>query len=291
MSATPLDSVAVVTVAYNSSAALAPFLESIESSETEHVRVVIADNDSNDRDATRLLAESHGAELLELPDNRGYGGAINAAVATLPPVVEYVLISNPDVLVHDHAISILLERLADDPEVAAVGPRVLNEDGTTYPSARRLPSLRTGIGHALFAGLWPSNPWTRSYRSERQATDTERSVGWLSGSCLMVRRSVFEKIGGFDEGYFMYFEDVDLGYRLSKEGLTRLFIPSAVVVHSGAHSTTSESAKMLQVHHDSAYRYLEKKYAGPVLAPVRWTLRAGLAVRSWYLIRQSTRRR
>jgi N-acetylglucosaminyl-diphospho-decaprenol L-rhamnosyltransferase len=289
MSPRALDSVSVVTVTYNSSSALEPFLTSIEESEPTRVDAVVVDNNSSDLAETKAIVDAHGSRLLSLPDNRGYGGAINAAVRTLPESIEFVLISNPDVMLHPGAISTLVDFLQSDRTIAAVGPRVLNEDGTTYPSARRLPSLRTGVGHALFADLWPGNPWSRSYRADEEGTDVVRTVGWLSGSCLLVRRSAFDSIGGFDEGFFMYFEDVDLGYRLGKAGWKCVYQPSAVVVHTGAHSTTTESARMLQTHHDSAYRYLTKKYSAPYLAPLRWSLRVGLSVRARYLTRATAR--
>jgi N-acetylglucosaminyl-diphospho-decaprenol L-rhamnosyltransferase len=229
--------------------------------------------------------------LLELDENLGYGGAVNAAVRAMPERIRYVLVSNPDVMIEPGAVTELVRAFERLPEAGAVGPRVLNEDGTVYPSARKLPSLRTGVGHAVFSGIWPSNPWTRSYREDQEGSERERVVGWLSGSFVMVSRDAFDKLGGFDEGFFMYFEDVDLGYRLGKHGYRSIYVPTAAVIHTGAHSTTTESARMIQVHHDSAYRYLSKKYAGPVLAPLRWTLRAGLAVRSRYLIAKSQRSR
>lgn len=275
-----LSSTAVVTVTYNSSSPLAEFLESVQRSEDDTLAVVVADNLSNDIEATTQVAARHGAQLLPLSDNRGYGGAINAAVAQLPASVEFILISNPDVTLGDHATSILLEEIEKDPHIGAVGPRVLNSDGTVYPSARQLPSLRNGIGHALFARIWPSNPWSRSYRAETAGSEALRRVGWLSGSCLLVRRSAFAQLGGFDEGFFMYFEDVDLGYRLGKAGWANVYVPRASVVHTGAHSTSSESDKMIRAHHDSAYRYLQKKYSAPYLAPVRWALKVGLAGRA-----------
>jgi N-acetylglucosaminyl-diphospho-decaprenol L-rhamnosyltransferase len=157
---------------------------------------------------------------------------------------------------------------------------VLNPDGSVYPSARAVPSLRTGIGHALFANLWQRNPWTLAYRRESDPSDQARDAGWLSGSCLMVRRSAFDAIDGFDEGYFMYFEDVDLGFRLGRAGYRNVYEPSAQVTHVGAHSTGSESARMVAAHHASARRFLSKKYAGWWLWPVRVVLRVGLAIRS-----------
>ena len=280
-----LERTAVVTVSYNSSAQLALFLASIRESDAAGVGVIVVDNRSADIEATRAICETYAAHLIELDDNRGYGGAINAAVETLPPEIEFVLISNPDVLVHENSIPALVRLLEAEKSVGAIGPTVLNSDGTVYPSARRLPSLRTGIGHALFARVWPANPWSRAYRNDAEGYDKARYVGWLSGSFVLVRRAAFESIGKFDEGYFMYFEDVDMGYRMGKTGWRSLYTPSATVTHSGAHSTNTESAKMIKTHHESANRYLAKKYAGPVLAPLRLALRVGLSARSMYLSR------
>lgn len=289
MSSHALESLAVVSVSYNSSEDLDGFLASVAASEDVPITVLIADNASADVEESDRIVSAHGGRLLRLPDNRGYGGAINAAIAALPEKVRYVLISNPDVIIHPGAPSALLAGLEGDPRAGAVGPRVLNEDGSVYPSARRIPSLRSGIGHALFADLWPANPWTRSYRAESSASEAPRRAGWLSGSCLLVRREAFESIGGFDEGYFMYFEDVDLGYRLGRAGWDSVYLPHARVTHAGAHSTRTESERMLRAHHDSAYRFLERKYAAPYLLPLRWFLKAGLEIRSAHARRLARR--
>lgn len=277
---------AVVTVTYNSSAALGDFLESVNSSESTPPPVTIADNLSADVAETRRIAAQFGATVLSLGRNLGYGGAINAAVRSVPLTFEYILVSNPDVLLHDGAISTLLATIRANPTVAAVGPRVLNSDGTTYPSARRVPSLRTGVGHASFSRIWPGNPWTRSYKSENKAGDSVRAVGWLSGSCLLIRRSAFDEVGGFDDDFFMYFEDVDLGYRLGKAGWLNMYVPAAVVTHTGAHSTSADSARMIVAHHQSAYLFLSRKYRSWYLAPVRWVLRGSLRARAWWVTRK-----
>ncbi|NYD72615.1 glycosyltransferase family 2 protein [Leifsonia soli] len=279
-----VEATAVVTVSYNSSGQLDSFLSSLDNEIRAGVRVVIADNASGDTAETQRIADAHGAQVLPLSDNLGYGGAVNRAVASLSASVDAVLICNPDVLVGEDALDTLRERLDADPTIGAVGPRILNEDGTLYPSARRIPSLRTGIGHALFVRVWPANPWTKAYRSENQVS--ARDVGWLSGACLLVRRSVFEELGGFDEGYFMYFEDVDLGYRVGRAGFRNRYEPAASVVHVGGLSTQAESRRMVRVHHASAYRFLANKYRGPLLAPVRAVLRAALAARAWLLTRR-----
>lgn len=279
MPASVEDRVAVVTVSYNSSAQLPPFLESVGRSTVAIRHVVIVDNASRDVAETEAAAREHGASVVRLEQNLGYGGAVNAGVASLPGSVEYVLISNPDVALAPDALAVLLTAADADASIGAVGPRILNPDGTTYPSARSVPSIRTGVGHAVLAQPWPTNPWTRAYRGEAAAAGGARAAGWLSGSCLLVRRTAFEEVDGFDEGYFMYFEDVDLGYRLGKAGWINRYEPVAEAIHIGGLSTRAESERMLRAHHESAIRFIRAKYSRPVLAPIRWALTLGLRMR------------
>jgi GT2 family glycosyltransferase len=131
-----------------------------------------------------------------------------------------------------------------EPDAGAVGPRILNPDGSTYPSARAVPSLFGGAMHAVLHPFWKSNPWSVRYRNDTDAAVAVRDVGWLSGACVLVRRSAFDAIGGFDAAYFMYFEDVDLGERFGRYGWRNVYDPSAVVTHIGGESTKSESAAM-----------------------------------------------
>jgi N-acetylglucosaminyl-diphospho-decaprenol L-rhamnosyltransferase len=138
--------------------------------------------------------------------------------------------------------------------------------------------LSTGVGHALVGWVWPANPWTARYRREREAP-RERPAGWLSGSCLLVDLEAFWSVGGFDPGYFMYFEDVDLAERLGRRGWLHIYAPSAVVVHEGGHATKREPHRMQRVHHTSALRYLSAQYPRRRQAPLRAALRAGLGAR------------
>lgn len=278
--------VAVVTVSFGSGGVLPKFIESITAASAQPLLTIVADNKPDGDELVQRQAEEHGARYLALRSNRGYGGAVNAATADLPASVRWILVSNPDVVLSANAIDILVAAGEEDEKIAAVGPCIRGAGGELYPSARAVPSLRTGIGHALFVNLWAANPWTRAYRKETEEQPHRRDAGWLSGACVMVRRSAFEQLGGFDEGFFMYFEDVDLGHRLGKAGYRNLYEPAAVVVHTGAHSTTSDSANMVRVHHESARRFLGKKYTGRLLWPVRTTLRAGLAVRSALVTRR-----
>ena len=113
--------------------------------------------------------------------------------------------------------------------------------------------------HALVGFVWKANPWTRKYRQEYQEP-TERPVGWLSGSCLLLRRKAFDAIGGFDERFFMYMDDVDLGDRLGKAGWLNVYVPTAEILHDKGHSTGRDPARNLQAHHESAYIYLADRH-------------------------------
>lgn len=281
--------VGVVTVAYHSSKELGPFLDSVGKSGKHRTSVVVVDNAGDDEPSAREIVETRGALYLPMTHNGGYGAAVNRGIAALPPSVEWVLISNPDVLLGENALDELMRFASLDPHIGTVGPRILNEDGSVYPSARAIPSLRTGIGHALLGDVWPSNPWSRKYHADAEYGDESRRAGWVSGACLLVRRRAFDSVQGFDEGFFMYFEDVDLGFRLEQSGWINAYDPSAVATHLGARST-SNSSEMALAHHRSAARFIDKKYPGALRAPLRLVLRVSLFVRGSIVARNRRRR-
>ena len=285
-----MPSVAVITVSYGSEGVLGQFLDSVPDASEHGVVVVVADNKATPGSPVPGMTSSAKAVYLPLESNLGYGGAMNAAAKTLDPGIEWILVSNPDVVLGRSSIDRLVAAGERDPRIGSVGPVIVDADGGVYPSARSVPSLRTGVGHALFVNMWAGNPWTRAYRRDTSNELERRDAGWLSGACVLVRRSAFRELGGFDDGYFMYFEDVDLGYRLGKAGYRNVYEPSAVVTHTGAHSTNTDSARMIQEHHRSARRFLSRKYRGWRLWPVRVVLSTGLAVRSFVIRRRASGR-
>ena len=278
--------IGVVTVSYGSESVLPGFLKSVPNASVGPLQVIVVDNLPANGASIEEFATRSGARYAAMTGNLGYGAAMNAGVAQLGPDIRWVLLSNPDVVLAPGSIDELVRVAEQDDNIAAVGPALLTADGEIYPSARAVPSLRTGVGHALFVNLWVENPWTRAYRNDRATLAVQRDAGWLSGACLLVRRDAFERLGGFDPGYFMYFEDVDLGYRIGKAGYRSVYAPSAVAVHSGAHSTTTESGRMIAAHHQSARRFLNRKYSGVWLWPIRVTLTIGLELRSALLRRR-----
>jgi N-acetylglucosaminyl-diphospho-decaprenol L-rhamnosyltransferase len=273
------DELGVVTVTYSPGETLDRFLDSLGTATKRPVRVVLADNGSTDG-APEQAEQRAEVTLLRTGENLGYGAAANRGVAELPEDVGWVVVANPDIEWAEGSLDTLLAAAERWPRGGAFGPLIHEPNGEVYPSARLLPSLGRGIGHAALGRVWPSNPWTRSYRQSDSAV-SERTAGWLSGSCLLLRRTAFDSVDGFDSRYFMYFEDVDLGDRLGRAGWLNVYVPGAEVVHVGGHATSRASERMLAAHHRSAYQYLADRHNGPQWIPMLAVIKLGLRLRLW----------
>lgn len=283
-------SLTIITVTFSPGRYLERFLDSIPGAYAGTPRVILADNGSTDGAPERAAAEREGVEFLPTGGNLGYGAAINRAAEAADADSEFLLIVNPDVQFNPGSIDALLDCARRHPEAGAIGPVIREPDGSAYPSARSVPTLGTGIGHALLAGVWQDNPWTKRYRDDADMTH-ERAAGWLSGSCLLVRRSAFEELGGFDERYFMYLEDVDFGDRLGRHGWSNILCPRAEITHAQGHAADEAPRAMLAAHHESAYRFQADRHPRWWHAPIRGLLKAGLAARLALAYRLSTKRK
>ncbi|KZS55184.1 glycosyltransferase family 2 protein [Mycobacterium ostraviense] len=288
------DVLPVVAVTYSPGPHLERFLASLSLATERPVAVLLADNGSTDGTPQAAVERYPNVRLLPTGANLGYGTAVNFTVSQLDRLGEdwlddWVIVANPDVQWGPGSIDALLGAAERWPDAGALGPLIRDPDGSVYPSARHLPSLIRGGMHAVLGPVWPGNRWTKAYRQEH-LEPSERAVGWLSGSCLLLRRSAFAQVGGFDERYFMYMEDVDLGDRLGKAGWLNVYVPSAEVLHHKGHSTGRDPATHLAAHHQSTYIFLADRHGGWWRAPLRWTLRGSLAVRSRLMVRSSRRK-
>lgn len=242
--------------------------------------VVVVDNGSDDGTGGALAASDPEARWLPSGGNLGYGRGANrgVAVATEP----YVLVLNPDVLVEPGTVKTLAAALDRDPALAIVGPRVEEPDGSLYPSVREFPDLLTAAGHAFLGYIAPRNRFSRSYKLLDWDHSRAGEVPWVSGSCMLVRRSAYESVGGFDERYFMYVEDVDLCWRLRGGGWRIGYEPAGRVVHAGAASTNQAPYRMILEHHRSLWMFAARSTTGarrlalPLVA-VGLVARTGLA--------------
>lgn len=274
----PTTAVRVITIVFHPGDELTDFTRSLAEATTADVELVLVDNGTDPTIADRVAAEA-GGRVLHAGENLGYGGGANAGArgATQP----WLVVANPDVVWEPGSLDALIAAAEQHPDAGALGPALLNDDGTVYPSARELPSLTQGVGHAVFGKVWPGNPWTHAYQRRQETAGQEREAGWLSGACLLLRREAFEAVGGFDEDYFMFFEDVDLGERLGLAGRPNVYVPSARVVHVGGVSWKARPAPMIAAHHASARRYLHRRYHQWYQWPVRVAISGGLSLREF----------
>jgi N-acetylglucosaminyl-diphospho-decaprenol L-rhamnosyltransferase len=277
--------IGIVTVTYSPGEYLTRFLDSVPGATDRGAVVVMADNGSTDG-APEAAAEKYSfAELLHTGGNIGYGAGMDRGIDALRARRaageiddEFVVIVNPDVVFHPGAVDALIAAAGRHPRAGAVGPLIHEVDGAVYPSARAVPTLASGIGHALLGKVWKDNPFSRRYRDDADMT-RERTSGWLSGSCQLLRWDAFDAIGGFDERYFMYMEDMDLGDRLARSGRENVFTPAAEITHAQGHSASAHPEITVPAHHESAYRFQADRLDAWWQAPVRWVLWAGLKVR------------
>ena len=213
-----------------------------------------------------LLSEPEGAalRLVQPGRNLGFGAGANRGLAALAGVeaLEWVLISNADLVVHPGALDALRSALQDRPAWAMVGPRIYTDTGAVYPSVRHFPSLVDAAGHALFALINPANRFTKRYNPGTPDGEGMVDAGWISGSCFLARRSALEELGGFDEAYFMYAEDMDLCWRAHAAGWGVGFAGAASVTHIQGVSTARYPYKMMVAHHRSALRFTVRTTTG-----------------------------
>jgi N-acetylglucosaminyl-diphospho-decaprenol L-rhamnosyltransferase len=275
MTADTAGSCAAVVVDYNSGQVLADCVGSLRDEGVGELLVVENGNPESAR-ATLEAAGLVDTPLLATGRNLGYGGGVNRGLAAIGRS-EYVLVANPDLHVHRGALAPLVQALADHPSWAVVGPRILTPEGAPYPSARMFPAPLVAAGHALLGSLFPDNAFTRRYRTPH-LQDRASEVDWVSGACFLARRSALDEVGGFDERYFMFAEEMDLCWRLSRAGWRVGFEPAAHVTHQHGVSTAAHPYKMALAHHRSALRFATHTLEGPrrALLPLA---AAGLSVR------------
>ncbi|MGO2515259.1 MAG: glycosyltransferase family 2 protein [Corynebacterium variabile] len=286
---------AIITVTFSPGEYLGRFLDSVPAATAQGAVVVMADNGSTDGAPEYAAATRENVELLRTGGNVGYGAGMNKGIDAVRARRdageiddEFVLISNPDVVFTPGSVDRMIEAARRHPRAGAVGPLIRETDGSMYPSARAVPTLGSGIGHALLAPVWKDNPFSRRYRDDADMSQ-ERTSGWLSGSCQLLRWEAFDAVGGFDERYFMYMEDVDLGARLGRAGWENDFTPTAEIAHAQGHSASSHPEITVPAHHDSAYRFQADRLTAWWQAPVRAVLWVGLKVRGAVTLALATR--
>jgi GT2 family glycosyltransferase len=270
-----------IIVNYRSRRALLDCLGSLQMDAAgfEH-EIVVVDNDPSDGTLEVLAERFPKVRGIANAENVGFARAVNQGIAATTG--EFVMTLNPDCFIERGSLAALAGYLRAHPRAGVVGPRMIGRDGRLQYSARSFPDHLTFLfnRYSLLSLLFPRNRWTRRYLLSDWDHASVRSVDWLSGACLMVRRSAIEQVGPMDEAYFMFNEDVDWCRRMKQAGWDVVYVPDALVHHDIGASRKRVAARVIVERHRGMIHYFHKHHpANPLVTLIAdglIMLRAGL---------------
>lgn len=273
---------AIVIVNFNTAGYLERCLASLDRHRDDlAVDVLVVDNASRDDSHHRAVKAHPWARLIENPTNVYLSPAWNqGARETKAP---WLLFLNPDTEWFHASLGDLVGAARAHPRAGIVGPMLRNPDGSVYPSGRRFPSVIDAAGHALLSPITRRNPFTRRYELDGWDRTTERVVDWVSGACMLMPRAAFDDVGGFDEGFPLFAEELDIATRLRAKGWEVLFTPAAEVLHEIGVSR-GRSRTMHLMHSRSVFRYYRIHRAGGLrrlTLPLAWAALRARAELAW----------
>ncbi|MCW5821611.1 MAG: glycosyltransferase family 2 protein [Cyanobacteria bacterium TGS_CYA1] len=281
---TPL--VSIVIVNWKTPDLLMACIESIKTNDTGYkdFEFLIVDNNSQDGSVELISKNYPEIFLLANDENLGFSIACNQVIPRAKG--KYVLLLNPDTLVEDNAISKLRAFLDERSECGAVGPKVLNPDGTLQLACRRsFPSLESAFYRVTYLSrIFPNNKTFSKYNLTHADPDKELEVDALSGSCMMVRKDIVDRIGLLDEDIFMFGEDIDWCWRVKEDGYKVIYFPQSVVYHiHGASSRLRPIGATINLHKGMEVFY-RKHYAKQYWAPINLLVYAAIWARAGLFI-------
>jgi len=250
--------IAVAIVNYNTRDDLRTCLASVQ--HEGPIEVVVVDNASSDGSVAMVRDEYPWVICHANQTNLGYGAAANQAIGSC--TAEYVLLLNSDTLLRPGVLEALSTYLDHHPRAGIVGPRLVNPDGTLQASCYPFPSpLDKLLDKSTLSRLIRFVPVLRNQYLRTWLHASDRVVPWVKAAALAIRRDAFELAGGFDTSYFMYFEEVDLCYRLFRAGWQTHFSPLATVVHVGGASTRQKRIAMMLQFLASEVQFYKRHYS------------------------------
>ena len=241
--------------------------------------VIVVDNASADGSAEMIRERYADVTLLANRENRGFTGGNNDGLKLAHGSL--IMFLNPDTVVDEDALPLMLDYLGAHPDVGVVGPQLRYGDGTLQSSRRRFPTVMTGLMESTpLAWHWPRrfNPWAKRYHMDDQSPDRAQEVDWLNGAALMTRREVLDGAGAFDEGYFMYSEELDWQRRVKEKGWKIVYLPDAVVTHYEGKSSDQVAAERHIRFNTSKVRYYEKHHGHGAAEALRLALLGMFAI-------------
>ncbi len=274
--------VSVLIVNYNVKNYLLHAIDQVQSSDYDGlIEIIVVDNNSYDGSVMAIKENYPAVTVIANKTNAGFGKAINQAFAKSRG--EYLLILNPDTIIENKTIDTLVSYLESHPEVGMAGPKILNADGSLQLACKRsFPTISVALPKLLgLSYLFPKSRWAGKYNLTYLDPDQIHAVDAISGSCMFVRRSLFAEIGGFDERFFMFGEDLDLCYRIHQRGYTIHYVPRTQIIHFHGESVKSAPFDSLQAFYDAMILFSEKHFSSGSKFLTRTGIRWGVRVRQF----------
>ncbi len=253
------------------------------------LETVVVDNASRDGSPAMLEREFPAVRVLANSENLGYARAVNQGVRATHAA--FVLIMNPDCELKPAAARRLVDFLATHDRAAIAAPRILNPDGSLEFSARSFPDHLTFLfnRYSLLTRRFPHNRWSTRYLLSDWDHASVRDVDWVSGACLVARRAAIDQVGGMDEAFFMFDEDVDWCRRMKDAGWSVSYVPDAVCVHHIGASRRRTAARVIIARHRGMIHYFHKHH--PIAPPLSWLADGLILARGWLMVAANLFRR
>jgi N-acetylglucosaminyl-diphospho-decaprenol L-rhamnosyltransferase len=243
------------------------------------VEVIVVDNASSDGSPEMVRAEFPQVRLIVNAENRGFTAANNQGLAIGQG--RYLLLLNPDTEVVGEALRTMVRYMDAHPETGVLGPQLRYPDGSLQSSRRRFPTLATALVEStVVQEWWADNRLVRRYTMADTPDDAIQPVDWVVGACLLVRRQAYEQVGGLDEGFFMYSEELDWCKRVKEVGWKVVYLPTATVVHHKGKSSEQVVPARHIYFQSSKVRYFRKHHGSFQAGLLRWFL-LGTYVYQW----------
>ncbi len=263
----------IIIVNYNTRPLLAQCLRSLAVPENEHLyEVIVVDNGSSDGSVAMLREEFSQVRLIENTANAGFARANNQGLGQAAG--RYVMFLNSDTIVGPGEINRIVEYLELHRDTGILGPRLVNGDGSLQLSAFKLPTLLNSIGDLTFGFF--ERPFFARLCSRYADYGQPMGVGWVSGACLVARKEAMMKLGGWDEDYFMYSEDVRMGLRARQQQVKTVYYPGARITHLKNRSSTDSRERIVLIYRNRLR--LRKELFGPPALGAYVLFAAGMAL-------------
>lgn len=272
--------VTAVIVTYQSASEIGACLQSLTENATGWIAECrIVDNNSQDGSADAAERSYPGAAVIRNPENLGFSKAVNSGARNT--TTEYLLILNPDAVLKSDALSELVHFLDSRKEAAACGPKMLGPNGEFQSVCRRsFPTPWNTLGYYLGLNrIFPRSRRWASYKPETVSPDFESRVDVLSGACMLIRREDFQTVGGFDEDYFLFGEDIDICWKLHQAGRELWYVPAAEVVHAKGASMKHALKRAKREFYHSMLIYIEKRLSHDYASCACFLMKTGVRFR------------